>query len=155
VFLSQRARRGGRLLGQDLEVKSSLRRLLILGVLKDGRGLAGQVDVEHLVRHTDQMRATRVAHGTRLLSKLFLIMLSRGVLSSMSRLNEVIGQALDQVLLPRQALGGLRRLIGGLVKDPTGREILRTREIGFHIIMMVGGYAVKLVWECDLRGLDA
>jgi hypothetical protein len=73
----------------------------------------------------------------------------------MSRLNEVVGQALDQVLLPRQALGGLRRLVCGLVKDPTGREILRTREIGFHVIMMGGGYAVKLVWECDLRGLDA
>ena len=73
----------------------------------------------------------------------------------MSRLNEVVGQALDQVLLPRQALGGLRRLVCGLVKDPTGREILRTREIGFHIIMMGGAYAVKLVWECDLRGLDA
>ena len=69
VFLSQRARRGGRLLGQDLEVKPPpLRLLLILGVLDDGRGLAGQVDVEHLVRHTDQVRATRVAHGARLLS---------------------------------------------------------------------------------------
>jgi hypothetical protein len=68
VFLSQRARRGGRLLGQDLEVKPPLRLLLILGVLDDGRWLAGQVDVEHLIRHTDQVRATRVADGARLLS---------------------------------------------------------------------------------------
>ena len=68
VFLSQRARRGGRLLGQDLEVKPYQRRLLILGVLEDGRWLAGQVDVEHLVRHADQVRATRVADGARLLS---------------------------------------------------------------------------------------
>ena len=115
-----------------------MRVLLILGVLEDGRGLASQVDVEHLVRHTDQVRATRIAHGARLLSKLFMIR-SRGVLSSLGRLNEVVGQALDQVFLPRQALGGLRRLVGGLVKDPTRREVLRTREIGLHVIRMGRG----------------
>jgi hypothetical protein len=46
-------------------------------------------------------------------------------------------------------------MVGSLLQHPTGREVLRTREIGFHIIMMGGAYAVKLVWECDLRGLDA
>jgi hypothetical protein len=139
VFLRQGAGGGGRLLGQDLEVETLGRHItVVLGVLMDGWGLASQVDVEHLVRHTDQVRATRIAHGARLLSKLFLIR-SRGVLSSLGRLNEVVGQALDQVFLPRQALGGLRRLVGGLVKDPTRREVLRTREIGLHVIRMGRG----------------
>ena len=55
-----------------------------------------------------------------------------------------------------QALGGLRRLVCGLVKHTPGREVLRTREIGFHVIMMSWwGYTMKLVRECDLRSLDA
>ena len=55
-----------------------------------------------------------------------------------------------------QALGGLRRLVCGLVKHPTGCEVLRTREIGFHVIMMGWwSYSMKLVGECDLRSLDA
>ena len=41
------------------------------------------------------------------------------------------------------------------MKDPTRREVLRTREIGLHVIRMDGGYAVKLVRECDLRSFDA
>jgi len=55
-----------------------------------------------------------------------------------------------------QDLGRLRRLACGLVKHPASREVLRTREIGFHVIMMGWwGYTMKLVRECDLRSLDA
>lgn len=47
-----------------------LRRQLHISVmvLYDGRWLTGQVNVEHLVRHTYQVRATGVADTTHLLS---------------------------------------------------------------------------------------
>lgn len=130
--------------------------LILLLVLDNGRWLAGQVDVEHLVRDTYQVRATGVADTTHLLSQLSRA-LCHGVLRSGGWLNEVVGQALDQVSLPMQGLGGLRTcMVCGLMRHPAaGREVLRAREIGFHVIVMGGGYSMKLLRECDLRGPDA